>query len=351
MDFSYINEYFWSLILWKSRFPFHLRLPFSKPRKLYIPVQSMIAFSWGIALSRNLELFPSFLAFTVAWVLIATLDEQCYRPNVWQRPRGYFELLTALLFDRTPRYPRIRTYHDHDQVRRFQRIDKAIKESQEEVLKMYNEEQDNYYTHAKETSLGTADLDIATQASGGISDIIMAAFVPILLPVQLWLHWICRILRIAKGVILWRDSYTAFWLVTASLATSLIFVWIPWTFVLKWLLKIVVWVFLGPWMKLVDIFYFQYKSRYEKTDEEIKEDLKEELKQLRNQWSGWSNERKIIVEKAMKDKDMKEYMFGSVRIIVVMALRVKLIHIKPHLSFRVCFGSVRHGCPNRQGGI
>lgn len=302
-----------------------MALPFSEPRHLYIPLRSMIAFSWGIALSRNIELLPSFVAFSVAWMLIATHDGQCQRPNVWQQPRGYFDLLAALLFDRTRRYPRIGKFHDHDRVRRFQQIEKAIKQSQEEVLKIYYEEQDKFYTRAAETSLGTADLDIATQASGGISDIFMVPFIPILLPVQLWLHWVCRMLRIAKGVVLWRDSYKAFWLVTANLATSFIFIWIPWTFILRWLLKIFVWVFLGPWMKLVDILYCKYKTRYEKTDEEIKGDLNEELKQLRNQWSGWSNERKIIFEKARKDKDMKEYMFGSVRVVVAV-FKLSQIH-------------------------
>eukprot|EP00980_Cylindrotheca_fusiformis_P014365 scaffold3827_cov179-Cylindrotheca_fusiformis.AAC.29 len=309
-EFTHINQFFWALILWKSHYTLYLPIPFWKPPPLYIPLRSMVAFAWGIALSRNLELFPSFVAFSVAWVLIATHDAQSRRPSVWQRPRGYFDLLGALLFNKTPRPRGIAKFHDHDRVRKFKKIEKAIKQAQEEALKFYYLEQANFESQAAETSMGTADLDISTQTSGGIIDMFMVPFIPILLPVQLWLHWFCRWFRIAKGIVLWRDSYYAFWLVTASLVTSFVFLWVPWTLVIKWALKVVVWVFLGPWMKLVDVYYYKYKERNEKTEEEIKKDLEEELKQLRNQWSGWSNYRKMMYEEAVKTKDIKEYMFG-----------------------------------------
>lgn len=299
------------VLLWKSHFRVRLHLPVLKERVVLLPMRSMLAFSWGIALTQNFELFPSFLAFLVAWVLIATLDGQITRPSPWERPRGIVDLLGVLLFNKTSRYPRVTEFDGREKITEFEALEKAIEKSKEEVLNAYYEESNNFYAQAEETSFGAADVNIATQTKG-VGDILMGPFVSTLLPVQLWLHWFCRLFRITKGIVLWRDSYTAFWIVTSSITTSFVFAFLPWSFILKSLLKICVWVFLGPWMKLADIFYIKYKSRYEKTPEEIEEDLKVELQQLSNQWSGFSNDRKILFEKAAKDKDLKNYMFGGV---------------------------------------
>ena len=302
----------------------------------------MAAFAWGIALTINFELFPSFLAFSVASVLIATLDAQATRASPWERPRGIVDLCGVLLFNKSSRFPRITEFDDQDKILQFEALEKAIKKSQEEVLEAYYEESNNFYEEAAETSFGAADVNMATQTKG-MSDILMGPFVPTLLPVQLWLHWFCRIFRITKGIVMWRDSYTAFWIVFASTTTSFVFAFLPWSFILKIALKIFVWVFLGPWMKLADIFYFKYKPRYEKTPEEIEEDLKDDLKELSNQWSGFSKDRKILFEKAAKDKDMKTYMFGGVSDCLLLFLCEWFSLTRSPL---VC-----HACSYLEGGI
>lgn len=81
---------------------------------------------------------------------------------------------------------------------------------------------------------------------------------------------------------------------------------------MKSIFKIFVWTFLGPWMKLVDIFYVRHKLEFEKSEEELKQDLADDLKEVSDQWSGFSKTRRIVKEKLMKDRVIREYMYGKV---------------------------------------
>jgi hypothetical protein len=278
----------------------------------------MVAFAWGIALSQNFELIPSFLAFSVAWVLIASLDLQYENPSPWHRPRPYWDLLCVLLFNKSAFRTRVTNFDKSKTITEYELAERAAKEAQQELEGVYYQEQDKYFSRAEKESRNlqgskSADLEIATQVKGDFSDKLMETFGATLLPVQTWLYWICRNLRIIKSIMRWRDSYAAFWIVTASVLSSFIFLWIPWSHVLKVLFQILVYTFLGPWMKLVDIYYCRYKPFYKRSVHDVNEDKERDLQRMRETWSAWSDERKLEFEKVLKEKDMKEYMFGKVR--------------------------------------
>merc|ERR1711972_40297 len=126
---------------------------------------------------------------------------------------------------------------------RIEKVEKDAKEEYDEQLKI----QEEFEKDLEEVG----ETDITTK-TGGIS------FDPLkglLFPVQLGLDTVVRYIRYANFIISWEESYIAFWITTACLLSSFVFLFVPWGFIIQWLARIIVWGVFGPWMKLVDIFY------------------------------------------------------------------------------------------------
>jgi hypothetical protein len=149
---------------------------------------------------------------------------------------------------------------------------------------------------------------------------ILTNFVPehplkgVLFPIQKQLREIVFGLRIVKTVIIWKEAYYAFWVTTAALAASIAAFWIPWSFLLRWIFRIIAIVALGPWMAIVDRKYF-------KADPNLSDAERDKIlsQKLRNRYE------EVVLsatnyfqrkERAMKLASMKKYMFGqySVRV-------------------------------------
>ena len=105
-------------------------------------------------------------------------------------------------------------------------------------------------------SLGAADEkdgvgagieEIATKAESVMDALNVQPLKPILWPVQLKLRRIALSLRVVSSVFLWVHSYYAFWITTLSFVGSVAVVWIPWGWLLRWLVRILIIVLLGPW--------------------------------------------------------------------------------------------------------
>lgn len=132
---------------------------------------------------------------------------------------------------------------------------------------------------------------------------------PHLYPIQKQLRQVVYALRIAKSVVLWNESYYAFWLVTACFLTSIVFFVVPFGFISRWTMRIVAWVGLGPWNALIDRWYFRQNPNM--TDAERDEALRLRLRaRYEEMLLSTTNffERK---ETAMKLKAIRKFMFGK----------------------------------------
>jgi hypothetical protein len=94
------------------------------------------------------------------------------------------------------------------------------------------------------------DVDITTKRGGVLERITLNPLKSVLHPIQLQLKEIVVAARIATSIILWEETYYAFWIVTISFATSVVTLLIPWGVLLRWVLRILR--SLGPWMAIVD---------------------------------------------------------------------------------------------------
>jgi len=75
----------------------------------------------------------------------------------------------------------------------------------------------------------------------------------------------------------------------------------------QWALRLGVWVFLGPWMKVVDIFYM----KKDQTTEEARKAQEARMKARLNALLASARNTQIRKEELVKLKDMKKYMFGQ----------------------------------------
>jgi hypothetical protein len=108
-----------TVLLWRGHFPITLHVStlcprpvnleqpsqsllqrLFKPVTLKLPLHSIVAFLVGILLAEDYNLFPSFLLFGIAWVLLGTMEYQNSHPSPWRKKRTYLEHLQVLVFNR-----------------------------------------------------------------------------------------------------------------------------------------------------------------------------------------------------------------------------------------------------------
>jgi len=130
----------------------------------------------------------------------------------------------------------------------------------------------------------------------------------ILFPIQQYLGIACKFLRCARNIILWVEPYYAFWITTACLLLSFLCFFVPWFWLIKWTSRVVVWTLLGPWMKLVDVFYFVDELSNE---ERIEKNREKKLGLQSQVFGAYLKQARISREKAVKLRAIKGYLYGK----------------------------------------
>jgi hypothetical protein len=320
---EYLPKAVLTVFLWRGHYKVSFRRPtirrnagapesapfserWTRPAALWLPLHSVTAFVWGVLVVQNFDRFLAFLVFAIGWFFLATMEQVRAHPSPWCRCRSYPELLCVLVFGRSLGPQNVeRNENIHEIQAHKAGMDKRKKVA--EALKMEREKLEKQLNEADKEAKDE-EVDITTKIKGGYGFNI-TPFQGVLEQVQTILQKICVALRIVKSVILWRESYAAFSIVTASFFLSLIIFWIPWSFLISRTCRIFVWVLLGPWMKLVDICYF--RKRENLSAEEREADLQMSFQERYHLILEQSLRRKVNRERALKLQDMKKYMFGK----------------------------------------
>lgn len=285
-----------------------------------MPLHSMTAFIWGILVTQDYNRFPAFLAFSIGWFFLATMEYRRNHPSPWHRCKSYGYLLWTLVaapfcccsgpcsttasIAANENLPAIEAY-----VAEVQRMKKMKEERKKRAAEQAAElEEESGGMGGDATAEG--DIKIATEKKDNfVSN--LNPLKPILYPLQQILAIVCKYVRIVKGIITWDENYYAFWITTACFVSSLIMFFIPWGWILRWAIRLAVWTVLGPWMKIVDWIYFERLDHM--TEEQRKKMLRDSLyaKYEHNiAQQRYFQERR---ERAVKLKSMMRYLFGKVR--------------------------------------
>lgn len=157
----------------------------------------------------------------------------------------------------------------------------------------------------------------------------------VLFTLQKHLRKVCVTLRVTNAIITWQEGHLTFWLTNACVVTGIVLLIVPWDKIIKWTFRIFVWTFLGPWMRLVDIYYVQKqldKKGNVKSVEERMHDRKEDLMAS----SQLVQSRR---EDAKKMKSMRKYLFGKYSIQVPVSKEARYFDVplpasyaQPHVS-------------------
>ena len=184
--------------------------------------------------------------------------------------------------------------------KRLREAEKRAKSRADEYVK----EQEKYWKDLEE--IGDTNQDLSELRGGGFFLDPVRGY---LYPYQQWLRIGCIWMRVFKNILIWEECYISFWIALTSLALAVVNFFLPWGLILKWTLRIVVWITLGPWMKLVDIFFVDHVE--EETDE-LKLERMNKLQRERQKWLEQQKLEALIVrENVAKLRDFKQYMFGQ----------------------------------------
>lgn len=302
----YAQDALTNLLLWRGT----LEVPFGGNEPWKIPIHSISFFLIACTLVEKPQLLPSFFFAAMFWLLIATQDFRRGHPDSWSRCKSFSEFVESLLFGRSRAPPdSIKAFQDAGESQKFlEAWQKRIKDSEDAAAKAYDEQLKAQEEHDREMrELGDMeDLDITTK--GGV-DVSIDPFKSILYPVQQNLGIVCRYVRHVKHVLSWQECYLSFWIAVGCFLLSIICLYVPWFFIAKWTARLTVWSLLGPWMKLVDIFYV---SKIEKlTEEERAEKQEREREERRLSTQSIVAEARIKRENQVKLKAMKKHLFGK----------------------------------------
>ena len=292
----------------------------------------MIAFAWATVLAYDLQKVVSFFWFVIGWALLASLEDQRRHPSPWRRPRSYTELLRILLCQKSSvgvfgSLPLRRTIQPNERLSeaqqfesdeaeraaaRKEKLQRSIADREQESKRLEEEEivTSPYISVDQNTSFESN----ATDDDPNVNKM-LATFEETLSPFQETLRESCRLLRIGSNIFEWKENYASFWLTNLSFLASFVAFWIPWAWVMQWGFRIFAWPLFGPWMKVLDICYCQPIKKQETEDGTQSE--AEILKKLYDRIRGRDERNAIRRENVLKEKDMKRYMFGKVRNILV----------------------------------
>jgi len=297
----YLERALKTLLLWRGHFEVTM---FDK--SCLLPIHSLVAFTMGVFLVEDFERAPAFLLWAVAWFMLATNEERHRNPDPWKQCSTFTEMLLALV-------------SDGRKARREWKVDDKVKERIEEYQASQEkaiERQAQRIQMTKKAMRGDVKDYIGEEDSDNESvhmetktaHVQMNVLAPVLFPIQQNLGHACISLRLIRSVVVWDEPVYAFTITLMCILGGFQALYLPWGFIIRQALRVGVWVFLGPWMKLVDVYFFKkIESEEDNMVIQVLRFIKEHSRAL------FYKNRKLMEmkESIIQMKAIKKYMFGG----------------------------------------
>lgn len=252
----------------------------------------------------NWNRLPACCVFCVGWLLLAANEHVRKHPSRWHQCPSYSELCYRIILNTATS----ESVSDNANLDEIIEYDKRIEQLQQrrvmEKLKEQEQELTLQRDLGQEIEAAKAAEKLGGNDGGIFSGLVKNPLMPVLYPIQQQLSQFVYSIRIAKSVVLWHEAFYSFWIVTGCFLLSAVFFWLPWGFLLRWLLRIIVFIGLGPWMAIVDRKYF--KTNPDK-DEELRHRLRARYDEVLLSATNYFQRK----ERAMKLLSMKKLMFGK----------------------------------------
>eukprot|EP00986_Skeletonema_menzelii_P003510 scaffold1089_cov131-Skeletonema_menzelii.AAC.3 len=283
-----ISDMFYSLIFWRDQVQ-------------GLPLHSAVVFYLSVNVVERPHLLPSYILFLSGWLMLASLMQRNNHPNPWRRGHSFVHYWNIFVhgesLESTPKeIKQMEGYKEY--VKYEKRWTNRLKEDDKQ-----NARQADLYARLQEVN---AESNIKTKSKSKLKfDLIDQLLAPKLLYYQQWLSSICLKIRFVRAVFNWSEAEISFFVTLALFGSSFIALFVPWAFLLRWTSRVVAWVFLGPWMRMVDAILHgsnaesRRKHEKAKSSQQIVESFKQQHKLAR-----------IQRESALKMKAFRKILFG-----------------------------------------
>lgn len=291
-----IGDSITSLILWRPQW--HIGV-------FQIPLHSIVAFVSGAFLVETPRLLPSFFCFGVAWIMIASMSARAHNPSPWLRCRNFLNYLEILIRGRSSACLSNINVEPGEGAAATARLEAAWK-----VRRQADAERSEklWELQLKLNDIGKEEIHAGTK----IKQIDpLAAYLPILIRVQKRLRGICDSIRRICSVLKWEDSLLSFKITLICLLAGIVLLVLPWELMFYWVCRISVWTFLGPWMKLVDIYIVKNDSMLTLDEDERQKVQAKSLRKVMAQFNKQTKLARLRGEEALKNAAARSLRFGN----------------------------------------
>lgn len=278
-----------SLIYWRGQV---------KVGNVWLPLHSAVVFYCSIHVVENLQLLPSFILFGCGWIMLANMFNRTAHPNPWTRGHSFMKYWSILIGSGGLEATQINPLEGHKETAKLET--KWKQRLADDDAKYFKQLELN----AKIKSISDeATIRTKTKASANTAlvDPLSALAGAKLLPYQQRLSGYCKKMRHIRNVMNWNESIISFFITLILFGAGVVALFIPWRFILQWTMRIVVWVFLGPWMWICDLFFHE-ETEHQKTK------AKKKAKKL---FQKQQMVAKSLRENALKMKDFRVKLFGK----------------------------------------
>ena len=268
-------EGLYSVFLWRGHFAVDVYIPCKSDKKsdsegeiakwkifncfkkttIYLPLSSMILFVGGVTLVESPTLIIPYFFGTIGCIMLALMTYRNTNPYPWSKTKTFDDFLSILIHGKQLSVQKNDNIEPNQNLKEAtifkQVIETRLLENQkekEEQLKEYNNAQQEQIKFNSEVTKLTDKTKVANREA-----MLMAPFKSIIYPYQLMLANVVYALRFTSSVFLWENSFASFWITFGCFALFFVCLIIPWSFILTWTCRILVWTLLGPWIKFADM--------------------------------------------------------------------------------------------------
>jgi C2 domain len=110
----YLTDALYTICFWRGHFQIHVC-----GKTCYLPLHSIVAFTWVILLCRSFDVFPSLLVFSIGWIFLGTNECRQRNPSPWSRTFSYGQFWSMLVANRNFK-ERIDPFQNHDKVKAYE---------------------------------------------------------------------------------------------------------------------------------------------------------------------------------------------------------------------------------------
>ena len=315
--FVFLLDNLASVLLWRGSLNTKI---FNLSLSLWCPLDSILLFMTSIIAVENPVMLPSILCFSMAYIMFKIGYRASRHPYPWKRCKSPIPFVKArpVTYEEHQGYTNSLVLQNLDRMRlqRLRILLQAISFFYFTLRKEYAKLDYTYYLVPTEEK-GHLKLNMTFFIENYVSTL------------QQGLQSMCCYLRIVRNIATWKSYNYSFVIMVRFFVIGIALALFPITFVFRWICRIVVFTFLGPWMKIIDLYFVQpfYPTSTDKRDlNEYQDFIFDKFYDATNVMNKLKHKIRLAEEEALKLKDMKEVRFGN------FTEEVKVMDLERHAS-------------------